>query len=165
MSRTLILIRHAKSDRAAPGPDHDRPLAARGRRQAPLMGAWLAKHGWVPDRALVSTALRARQTWDHVAPALGKVPRAELRALYHAPPQGIRDALAGCAEAVVAVVGHNPGIGELAAQVARAAPDHGRFYDYPTAATLVVRLDAPDWRAAGRTTGEVLGFAVPADLE
>ncbi|PRY93517.1 phosphohistidine phosphatase [Hasllibacter halocynthiae] len=165
MSRTLILIRHAKSDRAATGPDHNRPLAQRGRRQAPLMGAWLAGNGWVPGRALVSTAARAAETWGRIAPALGKPPRTDLEALYHAPPQAILDALAGSPEEAVAVVAHNPGLAELAARLVRAAPDHPRFQDFPTAATLAVRFDAPAWSGALRGTGEVLGFAVPADLE
>ena len=54
--RRLILLRHAKSDWPPGMVDHDRPLAARGRRAAPLIGRWLVDNGFVPDRAVVSTA-------------------------------------------------------------------------------------------------------------
>ena len=165
MSLTLILIRHAKSAYPS-GPDHDRPLNDRGRRQAPPIGRWLAEKGWAPDLALVSTAARAQETWEGVAKGLGaEVPREDLRALYHAPPQAMRDALAGREARTIALVAHNPGMAELAAKVARTAPDHPRFYDYPTGATLVVRFDGEDWARAARGAGEVLGFTIPADLE
>jgi phosphohistidine phosphatase len=62
-NRTLLLLRHAKS--AWPDvPDQDRPLAARGRRDAPVMGHWLRTAGYLPDRVECSTALRASQTWQ-----------------------------------------------------------------------------------------------------
>ena len=58
-----MLLRHAKS--AWPDvPDHDRPLAGRGRRNAPVMGRWLRTNGYVPDQVLCSTARRARETWQ-----------------------------------------------------------------------------------------------------
>jgi phosphohistidine phosphatase len=71
--RRLMLMRHAKSDWSVGGQrDHDRALAARGREAAPLIAAYMARHGLRPDRVLVSTARRARETWDLVAPAFGK---------------------------------------------------------------------------------------------
>src|SRR6516164_3808132 len=61
--RTLVLFRHAKS--AWPDvPDHDRPLARRGSRAAPVMGRWLREAGLVPGQVLCSTARRARETWQ-----------------------------------------------------------------------------------------------------
>ena len=61
--RRLILLRHAKS--AWPDvPDHDRPLAPRGHRDAPAAGRWLRKSGDIPDRVVCSTARRARETWE-----------------------------------------------------------------------------------------------------
>lgn len=68
--RTLLLMRQAKS--AWPdAPDHDRPLAARGRRDAAVMGHWMRGVGYIPDRVICSTALRASQTWELTRPALG----------------------------------------------------------------------------------------------
>src|SRR4249919_2827877 len=71
--RKLVLLRHAKS--AWPDlPDHERPLAGRGRRDAPVMGRWLRAAGHVPDQVLCSTARRARETWRLAQPALKAAP-------------------------------------------------------------------------------------------
>ena len=65
-TRRLILLRHAKSD-WPDVPDRDRPLAKRGRRDAPKIGRWLREHGYLPDIVICSDARRTRQTWDRVA--------------------------------------------------------------------------------------------------
>src|SRR6478735_578713 len=62
--RTLVLLRHAKSDWSTGEPDPRRPLAGRGRRQAPEAGRWLAANLDAIDLAVVSPATRARQTWE-----------------------------------------------------------------------------------------------------
>ena len=71
-ARTLVLIRHAKSDWSNDLPDDERPLAPRGRRQAPAIGPWLVEHDLVPDLAVVSIARRAQETWEAVASGLGR---------------------------------------------------------------------------------------------
>ena len=71
---TLILLRHSKSDWSTNEADLDRPLAKRGRRQAPEAGRWLATHVDRIDLAVVSTARRARTTWDLVSAELGERP-------------------------------------------------------------------------------------------
>ncbi len=91
--RTLMLLRHAK---AVPADgkirDQDRPLAPRGQKDAPKIGAYMAKHDLVPDRALVSPSKRTRETWELLAPAFGKRirPTYEER-IYIASPQTILD--------------------------------------------------------------------------
>jgi phosphohistidine phosphatase len=71
--RRLVLLRHAKS--AWPDmPDHERPLARRGQRDAPVMGHWLRTAGLVPDLVLCSTARRARETWQLARSGLGTGP-------------------------------------------------------------------------------------------
>jgi phosphohistidine phosphatase len=68
MTRTLILIRHTKSDWDDSGlDDHDRPLNDRGRLSAPRIGAWLAEQGFEPDAVLCSTARRTRETWEGIS--------------------------------------------------------------------------------------------------
>jgi phosphohistidine phosphatase len=123
-TRRLILLRHAKSD-WPDVPDRDRPLAKRGRRDAPRIGRWLHEHGYQPDVAVVSAAARTRQTWDLVAPELGGSPavRFEPRAyaasaltlLYLAQelPERYRTAL---------LIAHNPGLSELATSLAAPVP-------------------------------------------
>ena len=74
-ARKLVLVRHAKS--AWPDvPDHERPLARRGQRNAPAMGRWLRTAGHLPDRVLCSTARRARETWQLMQSGLQATPRA-----------------------------------------------------------------------------------------
>jgi phosphohistidine phosphatase len=119
-TRRLILLRHAKSD-WPDVPDRDRPLAKRGRRDAPRIGRWLREHGDQPDVVVVSDAARTRQTWDLVAPELGGSPavRFEPRAyaasaltlLYLAQelPARYRTAM---------LIAHNPGLSELATSLA-----------------------------------------------
>jgi phosphohistidine phosphatase len=70
MGRTLVLLRHAKADRPNGVPDVDRPLTERGHADSALAGAWLVKHGYVPDLVLASPSRRTRQTWHSVAVAL-----------------------------------------------------------------------------------------------
>jgi phosphohistidine phosphatase len=76
-ARRLVLLRHAKS--AWPDvADHERPLARRGRRDAPVAGRWLRTAGRVPDRVVCSTARRARETWQLAAAELDASPTVRL---------------------------------------------------------------------------------------
>ena len=74
--RRLLLLRHAKTERATPGErDRDRKLMATGRADAPVIGAYMVRHRLVPDLVLVSPATRAAETWALVAAAFAKAPR------------------------------------------------------------------------------------------
>lgn len=161
-SRTLILIRHAKSDWGSDArTDHDRPLNDRGRRDAARLGGWLAERGWgAPGAILCSDARRTRETAALAFPNR----EVELRPdLYLAEPGAILAALATARAETVALLAHNPGLGAAAALLARQAPDHDRFDDYPTAATTVLRFDTVGWTGlTGR--GEVAAFVVPGEL-
>src|SRR3954471_7418828 len=87
----LMLLRHAKSDWSRPGlPDRDRPLNARGREAAPAMAAHISTHGLVPQRAIVSSAVRTQETWKLMTPAFRRKPETifETR-IYDASPQTI----------------------------------------------------------------------------
>ncbi len=166
MSLRLILIRHAKSDWATAGlSDHARPLADRGRHDAPRMGAWLKSQGQAPTEVLCSDSRRTKETlalmkpeWDH-APDVRHMPE-----LYSAPPAKLLEALRGARGARVAIVAHNPGIGALAAQLAAEAPEHPKFRRYPTASVTVLEFEAANWADVRPGSGRVLAFAVPADL-
>ncbi|MBF9028832.1 histidine phosphatase family protein [Rhodobacterales bacterium HKCCE3408] len=167
MTLRLILIRHAKSDWGEAGlDDHDRPLNERGRRAAPKIGSWLAARGYLPDAALVSTALRTRQTWDLIAAELSDPPDPVFsRGLYLAEPRALLAAIRGAQGTCLALVGHNPGIGSLARSLAATAPAHAKFGQYPTGATTVIDWGADDWSAIGPGDGRAIDFAVPRDLD
>lgn len=162
MTRHLILIRHCKSDWSANQQDHSRPLNPRGRRSAPRLGAYLASIGLVPDQALCSDALRTQETWAGIASALPGAPAPELsRALYLAEPEAMLSALRAATGTCVALIGHNPGIGELAWHLTDPAPSDERFGMYPTGATTILQIDTP-W--ADLATGNFQHFTTPRDL-
>jgi phosphohistidine phosphatase len=161
-----MLLRHAKSDWPENVPDQERPLAKRGRRDAPVMGRWLCDHGYLPDTVVCSAARRTRQTWELVAPELGGSPsvRFEPRAyaasalallyLIQELPGASRDAL---------LIGHNPGIEELAG--ALASPDSRTSgLKFPTAAVAVLEFTG-DWADLASGRARLLDFATPADLK
>ena len=95
--RTLVLLRHAKS--AWPDvPDHERPLAPRGLRDAPAAGRWLRDAAYVPDQVLCSTARRARQTWELAELALRDSPPAVFEhRIYGASAAELLDLICACA--------------------------------------------------------------------
>jgi phosphohistidine phosphatase len=171
-TRRLILLRHAKSD-WPDVPDADRPLAKRGRRDAPRIGRWLHEQGYQPDVVVCSAALRTRQTWDLVAPELGGSPavRFEPRAyaasaltlLYLAQelPSRYRTAL---------LIAHNPGLSELAASLAApagigTATGNGSrpAISLPTAAVAVLELPG-DWPSLTPGQARLISLTTPADV-
>ena len=175
-SRRLVLLRHAKSDWPAGSreqvdevADHDRRLAKRGKRDAPLAGRWLGRSGYVPDAVVCSTARRARETWELAAAGLadaadGAAPpvRYEPR-VYEATVLGLLMLVREFDDddRTVLIVGHNPGLAELA--VGLAAPPPQPPSAFPTAAIAVLGL-AGDWASAGPGEARLLAFAVPADM-
>ena len=161
MTLTLILVRHAKSDHPAGTDDHDRPLNERGRTDAPRMGAWLSRRGHAPERVLCSTARRAVETWEGLREGGLDAPATFERNLYHAAPDTMTDMLRERTERSLMIVGHNPGMGLLAAGLAADPPDDGAFLRYPTCAVTVLRFDGADWSSAAPGTGDVVDFAVP----
>ena len=162
MTRTLILLRHAKSDWGNPAlDDHDRPLNARGQRDAPRIGRWLAENDLVPDLAYCSSATRAQQTLEGLGQ---KIPTMTISDLYMASPKTLLMTIRGANDPTILIVAHNPGIGALAHQIVTEPPDHPRFHDYPTAATLVAEFDTDDWETIQPGTARVRAFVTPHDL-
>ena len=149
VEHTLILLRHAKSDWSGHEGDHDRPLAKRGRRQAPDAGRWLAVNVHSIDLAVVSTAKRARTTWDLVSNELDQPPNTHYDDDAYAAPVGeLLDIVRSLDEALgtVVLVGHNPGIEDLAETLT------GDRVPLPTSALAVIELTST-WDGAGRGLG------------
>ncbi|WP_417729031.1 SixA phosphatase family protein [Roseovarius sp.] len=160
--KTLILMRHAKSDWGDPRlPDRARALNARGRRAATALGHWLQSQDLHPDQILCSTAERTQETCRllnlPLAPDLHE-------ALYLAEAEEMLSTLRHATGNLVLMLGHNPGIAEFADLVLTAPPAHDRFDDYPTGATLIARFDIAEWSALQPGTGTVLHFLTPHDL-
>lgn len=114
--KRLILMRHGKAERSNPGGDFQRALTERGRLDAALMGRLLSDETLVPDLALVSAAQRTQDTWEEASQAFPAALSRTLAGLYHATADRILfevEAVMDEAESIM-VVGHNPGIHELA---------------------------------------------------
>lgn len=145
-TRKLVLLRHAKADWPE-GSDHDRPLAERGRQDAPAAGRRLADLGIAADLALCSTARRTRETWKLAVPELPERPRTVYEErIYEAAPGALIELLNEVDDeaATVLLIGHNPGVQALTEILAgstegeRAARLSGR--DFPTAAFSVLEF-------------------------
>lgn len=155
--RTLILLRHAKSDWSGDHPDLDRPLAQRGRRQAPETGRWLNANIDRLDLAVVSPAVRARSTWELVLSELDVAPptRTDVR-VYAATASELLSVVRDVSDDVgtVVLVGHNPGLEDLV---------HGltdEWVSLPTSALAVV-VWSGSWSTAGESFAELRASGRP----
>lgn len=161
----LILMRHAQAEPNSPsGGDEARPLSAVGRNEALLMGRALAERGLKPDLALVSSAVRTRQTWEQMHDAFGDVEVRDEPRLYNAPADVLRGFVeaseeeAGC----LLILAHNPGVHALAGDYLSESAASPAILDrlaggFPTGAAALFTVDA-----AGRCTYE--GFLTPRTL-
>lgn len=164
-------MRHAKAEPAAAGTrDIDRPLSLRGRAVAPLMGRYIAAQALAPDRVLVSTARRTRETWEALAPALRGSPAfAYEPRLYEAAPKALLALLREVPREVqtALLIGHNPGVQELAALLAGSGDDEARLRlreKFPTAALAVLDFPLDDWGGLKPSSGRLDRFVTPRML-
>lgn len=171
----LILLRHAKSSWEDDGLlDHDRPLAPRGRRAAPAMGRWLGGNGPLPDAVLCSTSRRTRETLALFTEAVGSpVPTTFDRRVYHSGRGALLEVLRETDDGPVRtlmLVGHNPGLQELALSLAgEEAPEIrgalGRMaVKFPTAAVAVLDLEVARWSEVEPGCATLVAFMRPKDL-
>jgi phosphohistidine phosphatase len=162
--KTLLVLRHAKSSWSDQTlDDHERPLNERGLRDAPRMGALVRERRLTPDLIISSDAMRARMTAEAVAEtdrAVGEIqldPR-----LYLAGPADILAVLREVTETTVRtvmIVGHNPGLEYLVAQLT------GDPHDFPTAALAEILLPIDQWRDLELSTrGTLAGLWRPKEL-
>jgi len=167
----LILLRHAKTEKAEPGmADRERALNARGQSDAPVIGAYMARHKLVPDLALVSTARRTRETWDRIAGALTKKPAVAYEdRLYDAGVQAILAVLKETDPAVgiLLVIGHNPGLHDIARHLIASGDVEARERlneGLPTSGLAVIDFAAESWRKLHPRGGRLERFVTPRSL-
>jgi len=148
----LLLLRHAKSSWDDPDvADIDRPLNRRGRQDAAAVGKRLEASSLRPDLALVSSSRRTRETWELLRRAFdAPVPTRVSGDLYHAGPTALLQALREAPPEArhLLLLGHNPGIGQLAHWLGGGAGVRSagaRFLKFPTAALAIYRRLAKDW--------------------
>ncbi|MGG5807757.1 SixA phosphatase family protein [Falsiroseomonas sp. CW058] len=171
--RQLLLLRHAKSSWDDPRlSDHARPLNARGRRAAAGMAAAMRDLGLAPDLVLVSSARRTLQTLEALAPLDGSPLVEPMDDLYLAPWPRLLDVLRGVRETVrsVLLIGHNPGLHELAmalpgpAAMGAGTPAARRLAEgYPTASLSEFAIALP-WHLLEPGNARLLRFLTPSEL-
>ena len=163
--KQLILFRHAKSSWDDDVADVDRPIAGRGKRDAPRMGRRLkARHARV-ELIVTSHAARARRTAELVAKALG-IDRKEIvveRALYLASPDDVLGVVAAQDDSLTCMllVGHNPGLTEL---VNRLLPDLA-LDNLPTSGAVAIDLSTNTWRNAATAGAKLAYYDYPKNPE
>jgi phosphohistidine phosphatase len=174
--RRLMLLRHSKTENDAPsGRDQDRRLDNRGRSDAAEIGGWIARHPPFPGLVLVSPAIRAHQTWEIAWEAIKDLvpePQVELMPdLYGADPaqllQTIRDASSADPKRLM-LVGHNPGMHELALALAGsgdAAARKALADNLPTSGLAVFDFEIDDWADVAFRRGRLVQFVSPKLLK
>ena len=161
--KTLLILRHAKSSWNYPElPDYDRPLNARGKRDAPRMGKHLRREGLIPDRILTSSAKRARKTANKVAKSCGYTGKVKkLDALYDTVPGIYFETLQALPDKYqsVMVVGHNPTMEQLVNHLT------GEIKRMPTAALAHIELPIHSWETLDLyTKGTLVNLWTPKTL-
>lgn len=176
MSRRLVVLRHAKSAYPPGVPDHDRPLAERGVRDARAAGEWLRAHVGLPDHVVVSSARRTRGTWTLVAGPLGYIGAAGYDVDSPGPltiDPRVYDATTGTLVTVLrelpervrtaVLVGHNPGCEDLVAHLAATIePDAAAALavKYPTSGLAVLDVHVP-WGELTEGSAHLATFVAP----
>ena len=161
--RTLVLMRHAKSDYPDGVADHDRPLAPRGDREAALAGDWLREYLPEIDAVLCSSAVRTRQTLARTGVT---APTSYLDSLYDAVPGDVIYEINKVGDDVAAllVVGHEPTTSHLALGLAGAGSDRGAAEQialkYPTSAIAVLQVPG-SWSELEHRGAELVRFHIP----
>ena len=165
--KTLLLVRHAKSDWSNPAlDDHDRPLAPRGIRATGLVGSALAP-GAAPGIIISSTATRALDTANRIAAYWTPPPPVvESGELYLGAPGQMFAVLgaAGGGHETVMLVAHEPGIRHLAL-VLDGSSDPPFAFRYPTGAVAVLQFETDRWSALEPGSGVRINWILPRVLE
>lgn len=163
--KRVYLLRHAKSSWKHPElPDQDRPLAGRGKRAAKAIVKHMHAQELKPELVLCSTARRARETLKRIEPALGRAPVRVEGELYGASARELLARLRRLPDDVgsVLLIGHNPGMHELALELAGSAPElAGKF---PTAALATLAFNGSAWGELGPEATELVELIRPRDL-
>ena len=167
--RTVILLRHGKSSWSdSTIADIDRPLAPRGERASRRIAKYMRRKKIRPVLVLCSPSARTRQTLEAIQPSLGKSCRVELvPELYAASEPELLEQLQALPESVSAVmlIGHNPGLQDLALALASQGADLQQLEEkFPTAALATLVVHGESWAALSLGDAELVDYVVPRQL-
>jgi phosphohistidine phosphatase len=165
--KSLTLLRHAKAvESTVSRNDHDRPLRERGIRNAVWVGRGTAAR--IPDLVLCSTSLRTRETFAALTEGWGSIPPVRYeKPLYLAGAETLCRQIEQLDSSIGSVwlIGHNPGLHDLARQLAEGAGGRNGFPNlsahFPTAARAVFAIDAADWHDLRQAPITLEDFVIP----
>ena len=169
--KVLYILRHGKSSAAPAGlKDHLRPLDGEGRIEAVAVGAAFARRGWRPQIALVSSARHTRETFEGFLVGFGSGgPRLQIEEqLYLAPAERLHDELCALDDATASalIVGHNPGLHDLALVLAGKKQSVARdrlLRGFPPCAVAAVEFEGAHWSDLSPATARLADVAFPND--
>ena len=160
--KTLLLLRHAKSSWDHPSMrDFDRPLADRGKRDAPRIGRALKERGPAPDLIISSPAARARETVEAVIKSAGLTASLQFdESIYDASLAELMRLVRGLPDqtSCVLMVGHNPGFEGLVNRLT------GASERMPTAALASIEFQVDHWQDVEDGQGKLLSVLIPRQL-
>ena len=162
--KTLLILRHAKTQPDAPAGDHARELTERGHRNAAAMGAYIHNRAGMPDVIITSDATRALQTAEIVAEAVGFTsPLTVQPRIYTADVDTLLALVRSILDEVdtAVIIGHNPGFEELAEAL---AGNHDQGVRLPTAGLALLEFDVERWDAARAGAGRLREVATPRTI-
>lgn len=170
--RRLLLLRHSKAERSEPGTkDLSRVLIDRGRKDAAKIGIYMAAHALVPDRVILSPAARVQETWKYAAAALHPAPAAmTAERIYDATPHSILAVIKDTPASAhtLMVIGHNPGLHELALMLIAAGDVDARERlreKLPTSGLIIIDFAFDNWNKLHPQSGRLERFVSPKSLE
>jgi phosphohistidine phosphatase len=176
MTKTLYLLRHAKSDHPAPEvamKDHARALSARGQKAATSLGAFFASQVTPIDRVYCSTAKRTRETFDLIRAGLDNPAVSFRDSLYLSPCDDLIAFIQAIPEPIKStmIIGHNPGLHDLALTlIGRSGKNQSKMLEklrtkFPTGGLCVLSFDIASWKKIGAGLGTLTSFVRPRDLD
>jgi phosphohistidine phosphatase len=169
--RRLFLVRHAKAELSVGCDDYARKLTERGRADARRVAKALAARHFLPDVLIHSGAARAKQTAEiFAAEGPSKVELEQDARLYDASVTTLLERVRALADAHnrVGLVGHNPGLGELATALTGSGAEPERHHlaaKYPTGAVAVLDFSIQHWEQVARNSGMLALYLTPTELE
>jgi phosphohistidine phosphatase len=170
--RRLLLFRHAKAERSKPGmEDRARKLIERGRKDAAKVGTYMASHALIPDRVMASPSARTQETWKCAAAAFRPPPVAvSAERLYNATAQAILGVVreAGPSTHTLLIIGHNPGLHELAVMLIASGDIEARERlreKLPTSGLVIIDFALDDWGKLHPQCGRLERFVTPRSLD
>jgi len=167
--KRLILLRHGSSEWPESNrEDSERPLTKDGCAECLQVARWLNEHDLAPDHALVSSALRTRQSWELVHDNLKRAPSFDVHDdLYLAAPGTLLARISALPDTVQSalVMAHNPGVEELARMLAGPSPDDDAIRDlmlgYPAAGLAMFTVEGDAWDQVTVTATRLTAFVRP----